>query len=138
VRISRILNERWSVMSMPKFVNEASCASDTLPDDWFPEMEAVKHLPVWEKRFAFSYTPSALRARNICLSCPAFDECEEYSLQYRELHGIWANMDIYERAVEQRSRGIDPDTLPIAYMNELVIRSKEDNYLSVESEWADV
>ena len=47
-------------------------------------------------------------------------------------------MDIYERAVEQRSRGIDPDTLPLAYVNELVLRPKEDNYLSVESEWADV
>ena len=138
MRISRILNERWSVMSMPKFVNEASCASDTRPDDWFPEMESVSHLPMWKKRDAFSHTPSAMRARNICLTCPAFDECEEYSLQYRELYGIWANKDIYERAMVQRSRGIDPDTLPIAYVNELVLRPKEDTYISVESEWADV
>lgn len=138
MHISCIPNERWSVVSMPKFVNEASCAGDLRPDDWFPEMDSVSHLPQWDKRNAFSHTPSAMRARNVCLSCPAFNECEEYSLQYRELYGIWANKDIYERATLQRSRGIDPDTLPLAYINEIVISRQPNDYLTIESEWADV
>ena len=138
MHISCIPNERWSVVSMPKFVNEASCAGDMRPDDWFPEMDSVSHLPQWDKRNAFSHTPSAMRARNVCLSCPAFNECEEYSLQYRELYGIWANKDIYERSALQRSRGIDPDTLPLAYINEIVISRQPNDYLSIESEWADV
>jgi len=127
-------------MTMPNFVNEASCAYDKNPDDWFPEIQDV--IGVYKRhelRDRYSHTPSAMRARSVCLSCPAYDECLEYSLAYKDLYGIWANMDAEERKAEQISRGINPRTLPPAYVNEIPqFIGQGETWLSVESEWDDV
>lgn len=127
-------------MTMPNFVNEASCARDTSPDDWFPEIQdVVGKFPRWELRSRYSYTPSAMRARTICMSCPAYDECLEYSLAYKDLYGIWANMDETERKAEQLSRGIEVNKLPPAYVNEIPQFIGQGNkWLPIESEWDDV
>lgn len=125
-------------MTFPKFTAQASCANDTQPDDWFPQFEGMNNVHRSRWRDTFSHRPNNLRARTICLSCPAYDECLEYSLQYKDLDGIWANLDQYERAQEQRVRGLNPRMLPRAYVNELErLRPSEDTYLPIESEWQD-
>jgi hypothetical protein len=132
-----IPNERWYVMTFPKFTNEASCAGSATPDDWFPEFS-----PAGDPRgrvgirYRYSYTPEAMRARNICLSCPAYDECLEYSLQWIDLDGIWANKDKYERAEEQRLLGIKPTSLTFTYDNPLGIDIQPRT--PIESEWDNV
>ena len=134
MRISRIPNERWYVMTFPKFTNEASCTGSTTPDDWFPEFSSD---PMGRAgiRYRYSYTPEAMRARNTCLNCPAFDECLEYSLQWTDLTGIWANLDTYERKEEQRLRNIETTSLTFSYSNPLDIDIKP--RIHKESEWAD-
>ena len=124
-------------MSLPKFTNEALCASDTKPDDWFPEFDLTKGLRQG-MRERFSRTPDALRARSICLACPAYDECLEYSLQYKDLYGIWANLDQFEREREQQLRGLKRSDLVPAYVNELPpVKPMIDEYFPIESEWHD-
>lgn len=127
-------------MTMPNFVNEASCAYDPNPDDWFPEMsEVIGVYPRWKLRETFSRTPSALRARSVCMNCPAYDECYEYALSYKDLDGIWANTDRFERVDLQRAMGLDPRKLPPAYINEIPqFIGQGNSYLPVESEWDDV
>lgn len=121
-------------MTFPKFKNEAACTASPTPDDWFPEFDlSGSRVGI---RFRYSYTPEAMRARNTCLDCPAFDECLEYSLQWTDLEGIWANMDRYERKQEQRLRGIKTTSLTFSYDNPLDIdiqpRTQD------ESEWENV
>jgi len=84
---------------MPKFNNRPLCADSPTPEDWFPE-EFANDASI---RYNYSYTESALRARNICLNCNALDECLEYSLQFENLEGIWAGYDRFERAEKQRN-----------------------------------
>ena len=78
---------------MPRFENHASC-SDHDPDLWFPQEKAGTK--------SWSRTPEAMRAREICSTCPALQECLDYSLQYSGLYGIWAGLDWYERADIQK------------------------------------
>jgi hypothetical protein len=135
VRLPRIPNERWHVMNLPEFKNRASCAGDTRPNDWFPEFDSNVMLPSRkDARNRYSYTPSALRARSVCLNCDAFDECLEYSLQWTDLEGIWANLDTYERKEEQRVRGIQTTSLTFSYDNPLDIARPQ----VIESEWDNV
>jgi len=132
-----IPNERWYVMTFPKFTNEASCAGSATPDDWFPEFSPSSD-PRGRVgiRDRYSYTPEAMRARNTCLSCPAFTECSDYAIQWTDLDGIWANKDKYERAEEQRLRGIKTTSLTFTYENPLGIDIQPRTY--DESEWDNV
>jgi hypothetical protein len=124
-------------MTFPKFTNEASCTGSATPDDWFPEFS-----PAGDPRgrvgirYRYSYTPEAMRARNTCLSCPAYDECLDYSLQWTDLDGIWANKDKYERAEEQRLRNIKTTSLTFTYDNPLGIDIQPRT--PIESEWDNV
>lgn len=106
----------------PAFKNEALCAGDSRPNDWFPEFppsgDPRKRVGI---RFEYSYTPEATRARSICLNCPAYDECLEYSLQWTDLEGIWANLDTYERREYQRKQGLKTTSLTFSYENPLDI-----------------
>jgi len=83
----------------PKFDNHASC-SDHNPDLWFPQEKAGNR--------SWTRTPDAIRARTICASCPARQECFEYSIKYANLYGIWAGLDWYERREIQAEEGIQP------------------------------
>jgi hypothetical protein len=83
---------------VPEFTQQATCATDENPNAWFPEEDNP-------------YSEEALRARNVCIACPAYDECLDYSLQFSDLAGIWANHDPMERREEQRYRKIDRDYL---------------------------
>lgn len=85
---------------MPRFVNHASC-SDHDPQLWFPEEQAGRHR-TWTK------TPEVMKAREICSTCPAIQECLEYSLKYSQLYGIWAGLDWYERDELQKSLNLTP------------------------------
>lgn len=77
-------------MKLPVFKNKASCVGTTTPDDWFPDDDSN------------SYSPESMRARNACLNCEAYDECLAYSLRFKDLDGIWANLDSHERRTLQR------------------------------------
>lgn len=82
-------------MNLSKLHEGAGCASkENNPEWWFPERNMDNKLV----EYTYAYTPTAIRARNICLNCPVFDECLEYSLEFKDLEGIWANYDYYERA----------------------------------------
>lgn len=81
--------------SFPKFDNRASCA-DYDPEWWFPQEKGGNH-----KRW--TRTPDALKAREICLSCPARKECKDYAIKYDRIYGIWAGQDWYEREAEQKA-----------------------------------
>jgi WhiB family redox-sensing transcriptional regulator len=72
----------------PSFTNPASC-SDHDPDLWFPQEKSGTRN--WTR------TPDAIRARTICASCPARQECYDYAIKFRNLYGIWAGLDWYER-----------------------------------------
>lgn len=126
-------------MSIPKFAQEALCVGDPSPDDWFPDFDEVRSQGQRTIRTTFSRTPSAMRARSVCMRCPAYDECSEYSLQYTGMYGIWANRDQFEREREQQLRGANPDDLIPFHTTFEVSRSMfvRDNYLPIESEWAD-
>jgi len=137
VRLPRIPNERWYVVSFfPKYKNEPACNNSPTPDDWFPEVPTTgdprSRVGI---RYRYSYTPEAIRARNTCLNCPAFDECLEYSLQWTDLTGIWANLDTYERKEEQRLRNMKTTSLTFSYSNPLDIDIKPRTHK--ESEWED-
>lgn len=111
-----IPNERRYVMNFPKFKNKALCASDTQPDDWFPDYSGATLRSVSE-RVKVSLRPNHLRARSVCMNCDAYEECLEYSLQFKDLEGIWANLDQYGRAELQRKRGMVIEELPSAYVD---------------------
>jgi hypothetical protein len=111
---------RYAVSFFPKFKNEPLCTNSDTPDDWFPEFDLVRG-DRKGIRHRYSYTPSAMRARSTCLNCPAYEECLEYSLQWTDLVGIWANLDTYERREEQRARNIQTTSLTFTYDNPLDI-----------------
>lgn len=76
----------------PHLKAKASCANAPDPDLWFPEEIAGVNGRGWSR------TPSAMQAREICSTCEARIECDEYALQYNDLAGIWAGRDRMERA----------------------------------------
>jgi WhiB family redox-sensing transcriptional regulator len=80
------------------FQNTAACASHD-PELWFPQEKSGTRN--WTR------TPDAIRARTICASCPARQECLEYSLKYTGLYGIWAGLDWYERREIQEKEQIE-------------------------------
>ena len=84
--------------SYPKFNNHASC-SDHNPDLWFPQERAGSR--------SWTRTPDAIRARTICASCPARIECYDYAIKIRNLYGIWAGLDWYERHAIQDEEQIE-------------------------------
>ena len=84
---------------MPEFTERASC-QDYPADWWFPE--ETRGNRTWSRK------GDALKAREICQSCPAFWECRNYSIRYSGLYGIWANTDWHERRELQDSLGITP------------------------------
>lgn len=83
----------------PNFTQDPACAGAVNPDIWFPEQTGTKTT-------GWSRIPSAMYAREICNTCPAYKECEDYSLQFFDLDGIWAGKDVYERSAIRRKRGI--------------------------------
>ena len=84
----------------PNFSNYASCA-DYPADWWFPQ-EGKGNDHRWSR------TPDAMKARTICGTWPAFDECRAYALAYSGLAGIWAGQDWQERRDLQKRLGITP------------------------------
>ena len=84
----------------PRFKNHSSCSSHN-PDLWFPQEKSGTRN--WTR------TPDAIRARTICASCPARQECLDYSLKYTGLYGIWAGLDWYERREIQDKQGIETE-----------------------------
>jgi len=82
----------------PSFDNPSACA-DHDPDLWFPQEKSGTRN--WTR------TPDAIRARTICASCPARLECYDYSIKLRNLYGIWAGLDKYERHEIQDEQGIE-------------------------------
>ena len=101
----------------PRFENHASC-SDHNPDLWFPQEKSGSRN--WTR------TPDAIRARTICASCPARQECLEYSLNYSGLYGIWAGLDWYERREIQDKRGIQPIAMLDTFVSSLRNYDKEE------------
>ena len=86
----------------PHFNAEASCASALNPPDlWFPEEVSGVNGRGWSR------TPSAMMAREICKGCEARVECDEYSLQYNDLTGIWAGRDRMEREEIQNALNLE-------------------------------
>jgi WhiB family redox-sensing transcriptional regulator len=101
-------------------MKDASCAQHD-PEWWFPvEMGG---------RSAWSRTPEAMMAREICATCPAFDECKDYSLRFDSIHGIWAGLDRHERYALQKKLGITPESFSLSYrpFMEHVLRTGANN-----------
>ena len=87
-------------------MKDASCAQHD-PEWWFPtEVGGSK---------AWSRTPEATMARKICATCPAFNECRDYSLRFDQIHGIWAGLDRHERYALQKKLGIKPESFLDTY-----------------------
>lgn len=84
---------------MPRFINESSCTDKGYDPDWWHPQELAGRGRKW------SHTPEAELARSICLDCPALKECEEYSMKYSNLTGIWAGIDRIERHAKQDEQG---------------------------------
>jgi hypothetical protein len=89
---------------MPRFVNPASCTEHD-PELWFPVEKNTGSHRLWTK------TPEVMKAREICSTCPALQECFDYSIQYDGLYGIWAGLDWFQRREIQDSAGIKPISL---------------------------
>jgi len=107
---------------LPTFENKASCA-DYDPELWFPQ--EVQRNKKWSR------TPDAMKARAICASCPALQECLDYALQFSGLYGIWAGQDWYERRELQEKLGILPTPMMDTY-DSSAFRSK---VVSDDDEW---
>lgn len=95
---------------MPHFVNEAACANKEYDSEmWFPlEKHGTR---------SWTRTKSANAARQICLGCPARQECFEYSIKYSRLYGIWAGLDWYERDDIQKENNIIPTPWIFTYFS---------------------
>jgi len=87
-------------------MNNASCTQHD-PEWWFPVETGGTR--------AWSRTPEAMMARKICATCPAFDECRDYSLRFDHIHGIWAGLDKHERRELQEKLGIEPESFSDSY-----------------------
>lgn len=87
-------------------MNNASCA-EYEPDWWFPiEIGGTR---------SWSRTPDAMKAREICASCPVLQACRDYSLRFDMIHGIWAGLDRHERHDLQKKLGIKPESFSDSY-----------------------
>lgn len=87
-------------------MKDASCVQYD-PEWWFPiEIGGTRE---------WSRTPEAMKAREICASCPALDECRDYSLRFDSIHGIWAGLDRHERYALQKKLGIKPESFSANY-----------------------
>jgi len=87
-------------------MKDASCAQHD-PEWWFPTEIGGSN--------AWSRTPEAMMARKICATCPAFNECKDYSLRFDSIHGIWAGLDRHERRKLQEQSGIEPESFSESY-----------------------
>ena len=97
---------------LPSFTNKASC-QDYPPDWWFPEEVNTSRV----NGAVLSHTPEAMKARDICSTCLAFDECRNYSIVYDGLYGIWAGQDWSERQELQKKLRIRTVPLLSTYRN---------------------
>lgn len=98
---------------LPVFQEEALCRNYT-PDWWFPDYDGT------QDEIAEARTQERI-AKSVCLECPAFQECQAYSMQFTGLHGIWAGMNQRERHRKQKRLGNDTqrwlDTWPLMLYN---------------------
>lgn len=85
---------------MPLLTERASC-QDYPAEWWFPQ-EVAGTSKQWSR------TPDAMKARDICKSCPAQRECLNYALSYSGLAGIWGGTDYQERREIQKKLGVTP------------------------------
>ena len=71
----------------------------------------------------------SMMARKICDTCPAFNECRDYSLRFDTIHGIWAGLDRHERYELQKKLGITPESFSESYrpFMEYAARRSADN-----------
>lgn len=83
---------------LPDFKEQAVCASSD-PEMWFDYEVSGGRVT--------SSGEHGRMARSICLSCPALQECLEYSMQYTNLWGIWGGLDHLERARIQREKNLE-------------------------------
>ena len=105
----------------PHFKAEASCANALNPDLWFPEEVSGKEGRGWSR------VPTAMMARTICKGCDALAECEEYSMQYSDLAGIWAGRDRLER--EEIQKTLNLQTISVrGTLVQTVRRESEESY----------
>lgn len=101
----------------PSFEERASC-QDYPAEWWFPE-------EVGGKSKAWSRTPNAMKARDICKECPALMECRNYALAYSGLSGIWGGLDHQERQALQTKLGITPIFMLDTYDSNVFALRKE-------------
>ena len=101
-------------------MKDASCVQYD-PEWWFPI--EIGGSSTWSR------TPEAMKAREICATCPAFDECRDYSLRFDSIHGIWAGLDRHERYALQKKLGIKPESFSLDYRPhmEYVVRKVADH-----------
>jgi len=101
-------------------MKDASCVQYD-PEWWFPI--EIGGSSTWSR------TPEAMKAREICATCPAFDECRDYSLRFDSIHGIWAGLDRHERDALQKKLGITPESFSLSYrpFMEHVLRTGANN-----------
>jgi hypothetical protein len=96
----------------PKFTQETLCAGDSNPEAWFPRETYNER---YDKFIEDSTQPENLRAKSLCLNCPAYDECLAYSIQFADLSGIWAGLDAEERKEYQLSRRMSRKAMRQSY-----------------------
>jgi len=89
-------------------MNNASCTQYE-PDWWFPIEVPGKSGVGWSR------TPEAMKAREICASCPVLEACREYSLRFDSIYGIWGGLDRHERYALQKKLGITPESFSDSY-----------------------
>lgn len=94
-----------------RFENRALCV-DYKEDYWFDYVPARSPL--------FPETEGTLKARYICASCPAKQECYEYAIRYENLDGIWGGTDPIQRRAIRKAEGIEAFNFMHSY--ESVIR----------------
>jgi hypothetical protein len=99
----------------PNFTEASACAGDSNPDAWFPE--EVPDPSHEDRLIELSDTPEALRAKGLCMTCPAYDECMNYSMQFKDLTGIWAGLDVQERRELQEYKRVPRKTLKNSYVH---------------------
>lgn len=75
-----------------RWTDQAACAGAPT-DDWFPHRGSER-------------TPEAVRARDLCTTCPVWEDCLLYALANRERHGIWGGIPTEKR---KRLEHLDTD-----------------------------
>lgn len=73
-------SEQATGIARPEWMADAACL-DHHPDLWFSEMGNA-----------------AIRAREICASCPAIALCLQWAMETNEPDGIWGGRSVKERA----------------------------------------